>query len=554
MNAERRQIALRLGKTGTVLPKRGLASDDAAWFMPPNGSTIDTIALACAAFIILLIGWSRFYDPFAGDQALFLIGAEKLHAGGVLYHDFWDIKQPGVFAFFLFGGLIFGFNQIGEHAADLTWQLAFAVALVFGLRACFMKQRFVAAFAPIAVVGAYYAGSSSWHLLQVEELVGLPLFCCTWLLGEALRKSSKRLAIASGLFGGVVLSFKLIFLVIVVGLVVAVVFAMRATVSRDIRRATIGQWLIGVLIPIALVVAYAVLHSTETATLRTTFVIPMQVLFTLEMHAPVARLADSSLRFLLYFRGLILLGLIGLLSIDRTCAQAQMWRLVCIAWIISDTIVIAMQISSWWQYHFLLLIPPVGILATFGLASIIRNGLAGYRRAFVSLAVAGIVAYVAVPLPQGAIGTIMRVGQERPFDSADSLERYRTNTNSEYADALEDSALARHRAAGATVYVFGDPLIYLDSNTAQAIAMNSWAIQLFTPALWRQTVSELCEVRPEYVFVFDRFVGHLQRGDHGAALSLLSRDYVPAAHTRHGEWFKLANRSYDAHVCGSPLT
>jgi len=99
-----------------------------------------------------------------------------LHAGGVLYRDFWDIKQPGIFAFFLLGGLLFGFNQIGEHAADLIWQLAFAGALVLVLRECFSKQRFVAAFAPIAVVGAYYAGSSSWHLLQVEELVGLPLF------------------------------------------------------------------------------------------------------------------------------------------------------------------------------------------------------------------------------------------------------------------------------------------------------------------------------------------------------------------------------------------
>lgn len=417
-----------------------------------------------------------------------------------------------------------------------------------------MKQRFVGAFAPIAVVGAYYSGSSSWHLLQVEELVGLPLFCCTWLLIEALRKPAKRLAIASGVFAGIVLSFKLVLIVILVGLVVAVIFAMRATISRDVLRAAIGHWFIGILIPIAVVVGYAALHSTEAATLRTTFLIPIQVLFSIEMHAPIARLTDSSLRFLLYFRGLILLGLIGLFSVDRECAQAKIWRLVCIAWVVSDVIVIAIQISSWWQYHFLLLIPPVGILATLGLASIIRNGLASYKRAFVSLAVAGIVAYVTVPLPQGAIGTIMRVGQERPFESAGSLERYRINTNSEYADALEESTLARHRAAETTVYVFGDPLIYLDSNTAQAIAMNSWAIQLFTPALWRQTVSELCEVRPEYVFVFDRFLGHLQRGDHGAALSLLSRDYVPAAHTRHGDWFKLANPSYDAHVCGSPLS
>ena len=336
--------------------------------------------------MILVIGWSRLYDPFAGDQALFLIGAEKLQAGGVLYRDFWDIKQPGIFAFFLAGGRIFGFNQIGEHAADLGWQLAFAAALAFGLRTCLTKQRFVIAFAPLAVIGSYYAGSSSWHLLQVEELVGLPLFCSTWLLVEAFRRSSKRLAIASGVFGGVALAFKLIFIVILVALISAVIFSVGANVSRDALRSIATYWFVGLLIPVAVVVGYTVMHATESTTLNTTFAIPIEVLYSVEMHAPVARLADSAIRFLLYFRGLILLGLIGLFSVDRTSAQATMWRLICIAWIVADAIVIAIQISSWWQYHFLLLIPPVGILATFGLAFLIRTGLASAKGALVALA------------------------------------------------------------------------------------------------------------------------------------------------------------------------
>ena len=286
-------------------------------------------------------------------------------------------------------------------------------------------------------------------------------------------------------------------------------------------------------------------------TFKTTFVIPIQVLYTAEMHAPVARLADSTTRFLLYFRGLILLALIGLFGVKRASAEARMWRLICIVWITCDAIVIAIQISSWWQYHFLLLIPPIGILATLGLALIVRNLFVSYRRAIASLAVAGIVAYVAVPLPQGAIGTILRVGQQRPFESAGSLERYRIATNSEYADALDDSAVARQRAAGAAVYVFGDPLIYVDSDAAQAIAMNSWGIQLFTPALWKRTVAELCATRPEYVFVFDRFVSHLQTGDHGTTMALLSRDYARATRTKDGQWYKRTVRSYDAQLCGS---
>ena len=497
----------------------------------------EVIALACAALSIVAIGWSRCYDPFSGDQALFLIGADKLHAGGVMYRDFWDIKQPGVFLFFLLGGGIFGFDQIGEHAADLVWQLAFAAVLVFALRACFARQQFVAAFAPIAVIGAYYAGSSSWHLMQVEELVGLPLFCCAWLLVEALRTSSRKLAIASGVCGGIALVFKLIFLVILGGLVLAALVAARATVSKNAMRGTLASLLAGILLPVSVVVAYTIVHATEATTFDTTFVVPIQVFFTTEMHAPLARLADSAVRFVLYFRGLILLGLIGLFAAGRISSQAKTWRLVCIAWIVGDVIVIAIQISSWWQYHFLLLIPPFGILATFGLAYLVNNGLAGLKGAVASLVAAAVVSYVAVPLPQGAIGTLLLVARERPFESAGSLERYRIASNGEYADALEDSGFARRRTAGATVYVFGSPLIYVDSNAQQALAMNSWGIQLFTPALWKRAVAELCVARPKYVFVFDRFLWHLRTGDHGATMSVLSRDYAPAEQTKDGQWF-----------------
>ncbi len=333
---------------------------------PIRISALEAIALVCAFLILALIGWSRCYDPLVGDQALFLIGAEKLAAGGVLYRDFWDIKQPGVFAFFLAGGRLFGFDQIGEHAADLLWQLAFAAALVAGLRGCFGRERIVLAFAPLAVIGSYYAGSSSWHLLQVEELVGLPLFGCAALLLAAIRRSSARLALASGLCAAAVLAFKLLFAIIVLALVAATLATTRASLSRRSLRQLASPWLAGILLPVAAFTAYAVAHAATGTTLQTTFVIPVEVLLTAEMHAPAARLADSAMRFLLYFRGLIFLGLIGLVTADRTSARALAWRAIAAAWILADGVVIAIQLSSWWQYHFLLLVPPVGILASFG--------------------------------------------------------------------------------------------------------------------------------------------------------------------------------------------
>ena len=48
--------------------------------------------------VVVLAGIHLPY-PFAGDQALFLLGAAALDRGEVLYVDFWDIKQPGIYFF-----------------------------------------------------------------------------------------------------------------------------------------------------------------------------------------------------------------------------------------------------------------------------------------------------------------------------------------------------------------------------------------------------------------------------------------------------------------------
>jgi hypothetical protein len=63
--------------------------------------------------------------PFAGDQTLFLLGAAALDRGEVLYVDFWDIKQPGIYLFFWLAGRLFGFSKIGVHLLELIWQLKF---------------------------------------------------------------------------------------------------------------------------------------------------------------------------------------------------------------------------------------------------------------------------------------------------------------------------------------------------------------------------------------------------------------------------------------------
>jgi hypothetical protein len=53
-----------------------------------------------ALAMVVVLGGLKVYTPLDGDQALFLYTAQSIDAGGVLYVDVWDLKQPGIFWFY----------------------------------------------------------------------------------------------------------------------------------------------------------------------------------------------------------------------------------------------------------------------------------------------------------------------------------------------------------------------------------------------------------------------------------------------------------------------
>lgn len=493
-------------------------------------------ATSAAILLILIVGCLRLFDPFSGDQALFLVGAEKLHTGGVLYRDFWDIKQPGIFAFFLGGGLLFGFTQFGLHAADLTWELAFSVVLVLGLRDALEDRRW-STFAPIAIVGAYFTGSSPWHLLQVEGLVGLPLFCSAWFAIAAIGRPQRRtLVVLSGVCAGIVVLFKLL----LGGVVCAIVIAVGAAMFRRNERLAMvefsGMWISGVLFAFAGFAGYVIHFDLVREIVTTFFVLPV-TLNASAAHAPLSRLADSTLRFLLYFRGIIFLAVVGTVLVHD--ARTRPWRVASFVWLAAGAVAILLQDQSWWQYQFLLLLPPLGILATFGIAAVAGRVWTTGPRGVAWLALCGLAAYIAVPLPQAAVDAAQRIARERPFRSSRALMRYRSASSLEYAMAARDAAFLSHAGAGSReIYVFGNPLIYVLGRRGQAIALNGWALQLYTPHLWRRLDTQLRSVAPCYVFVLKEFAKGLIPKRSPPTAALIAAYYVPAQNTTDGTWFR----------------
>ena len=211
--------------------------------------------------VLLIVGSVAFLslrDGFSGDQTLFLIYSKAIGNGAVLYRDVWDIKQPAIFVFYLAAGKLFGFTEIGIHLLEIIYWLGFSLLLIVGLKKYFTNPLF-AVLTPLFTVGIYYSVSGSLHLTQAEALVGFPMFLCLWFCQKFLENpDKKRLLFWSGLFGGIVLTFKLMFLLILFAFWFWLFVFCFYLFGNNAKRFLVSAGLVslGLIIPIALVIFY----------------------------------------------------------------------------------------------------------------------------------------------------------------------------------------------------------------------------------------------------------------------------------------------------------
>ncbi len=492
---------------------------------------LSIVSVTCIAFLGVL----HVFDPLSGDQALFLVGAERLHSGGVLYKDFWDLKQPGIYVLYCVAGVLFGFSQIGVHVADVCWQVIFAVAVICGLRRGLRDARW-AAFAAVAIPGSYLAGSAPWHLVQTEELAGLPLFLMVWAGLESLadKKHWRWLQLLCGIAAGVALVFKLMFAIIIAAIALTLALVvLRERGFLEVKRAGFA-WSVGLALPLLAVGIYALYHGIVTELFRTSIMLPLEINATVPQ-APWARFVDGIMRYVLYFRGLIALAVFGIFL--RSDGRTKSWRIIGSVWWIAALLTIVLQRQSWWQYQFLLLVPPTGMLATFGVSELSHRVFAKGRFRIAWLGLCGVVSYVAVPLPQQALDLFHRVIELKPYSSEYALSRYRSSISPEFLQARRDATALHASVSDGKIYVLGNPLIYLESHTLQAVAVNGWAPHLYTPDIWEKWRFELRMTIPKHVFVLNEFAYALPAWSPSGA-AFMRCAYVNDTKTADGEWLK----------------
>lgn len=448
------------------------------------GPTRTWLAALVAIVGVTALGLLNLPYPFHGDQSLFLLMAEQLDHGAVLYRDTWDGKQPGIFVFYLAAGRVFGFSEIGVHSFELVYWLIFAITVVLALSRR-IRTPLALALAPVLIVGIYYLGSRPSHLTQIEILVGFPLFLTAWLANPISGQRSALRLILAGAAGGVALMLKLVVLPIVAAI------WLPALINNRWRSAirTVGLLSVGVGIILFPFIAYLVRHDIIERVAWTTFVLPFDAVGINERSPH--RLLRSTAWFVIFFFTPLVLAAVRLLAFRSRPDQIT---IAMLAWIVAAVPVTLLQL--WWSYHFLVFAVPVGLLAAEGLDNLASSWEDRARWSWPLLVI-----LLAGPLVS-VIYKTHQLAEHRFAVGDDDRLQYQESLHPGYREVQQEVAfLDEPESQPGSIFVFGNPRYQALSGRPTAIALNGWSPEYWSAEVWQWALDDLEATRPAYIYV-----------------------------------------------------
>lgn len=356
-----------------------------------------TFGIALIGFLALL----HVPYPFDHDQGLFMAGARAIAGGARLYVDFWDMKQPGIYWYYLAAGEAFGFDEVGLHLFDLLWMLALSWVLV-RIAARTMRSDLVIALTPLLCLGPFYAATSPWHMSQVEIIVALPLAATIALLldtGFDDRSLSAR-CFAAGALSALVIVLKAMLSLIPAAMIVLALWhaqrranaSLRDVIVRGLEPALLGA--AAALLPAVLYLAYT---GTLGDALWTLLTYPRLAVAEYPA-APPWRLRLGIEWFVHATWVLLPFALLGAWYDVR---RGSRFAMLALLWLVCSGVETLAQALSWWEYHFDLFFVPTGLLAARGfdvLASSDVLHAPRLRRGAFAVGLLALVATIAVPI------------------------------------------------------------------------------------------------------------------------------------------------------------
>jgi hypothetical protein len=482
--------------------------------------------------LVAAVGALNLPMPFGGDQAMFVVYARAMDAGLELYRDVWDSKPPGMYLLYVLAGKLFGFNQLGAHLLELLYLLAFS-AVVLRTSRDWLARRGARLALPPMTVGIYYLIAEPKQMVQAEVLAGLPIYLALWssTLGRS-PAAIRRWAFASGFAGGAVIWLKMYFLPILGAIWALTLFRARREpggLSRALAR-RIGWTAAGFALPVLALALWVAAHGVVAEFAWTAFVYPGSAIAQLEHD--FARMRQVGLWFGSSFAvALAFAGWAVCCTAFAGRRSGGMFAGALCALLV--TLLLVFGEKSWWKYYALILVVPLGLLASIGLDDALsRTG----RRGKIALAVLSL-ALVVAPLRHFAWKANALRRANFALTREDRTE-FRKAMHRPYRESLpEVEFIERFVEPDQTVHVFGDPLILMLAGRTNAVPINGWAPQTWSPEMWRTVLDQLRAERPDYVYM-TTFVARLSSRHFPELVDYVRDEYdlVVADGTR--AWFR----------------
>jgi hypothetical protein len=506
---------------------------------PPSPARLggnERLLIALSLGIVAILGVIHLPHPFSNDQALFLYGAKLLDAGERLYVEYWDNKQPGLYTFYLTGGRLFGFSETGVHLLELITLLVLGAIAAWSFRD-WLRDRRLAALIPLATVGAYYSAADTRFMTELEILIGLPLLVTLVLVARP--DASARHWFFAGLAGAAAVWLKLLLATLPATIwAVALWFEWRhdRCAPRRLVSQRIAPLVSGLVLGLGLIAVHAYIRGNLAGLLWTSFVYPFQAVGQIEP-TDVHTLLRAVRWWLIRFAPWILLAVIALVPLrsslrDRRTAMLLGWTLVAL-------VMISVQVYSWWPYHFLLLVVPVGILAVRGMDRLLAAVRERSTPSETGMKMVTALAILAATVP----GLLFWLPKARHFTASlldGDLAKpgvYQSLMSVPYRYYARDGAFLNEAdAKPGTIYVLGSPLYLLLSGRKAAIPTNGWSWAKLVPSQLERIPRELAAAAPAYVYITREMAVVVSRCC-AAIPEWLGREYSTLKADRQGTWF-----------------
>jgi hypothetical protein len=319
----------------------------------------------------LIIGSVSLIYPFGRDQGIYSYVAKLILNGKIDYKYSYNLRPPATHYTFALGQLLFGESFLGMRIFDLIWQIITAVFIYLTSRK-FIKNSLICLISATLYIFLHYR-LSYWHTLQTEGFMNLPIVVFVYLILRNIETvNQERLKIfITGIFIGIVVLYKGSIFPLIILIFIWIYFSGNYDIKK--RLSNLSVYALGLISIIFFTVLIYLLNNAFAQFWEIQSVqIPRYAKIGFQTES-LGFIIDNIIRLFCgsVYSPLIVLSLITLFVLFRTKKLNSKYTLIYL-WLAGSVISLIIQ-WKFFTYHFLIIIPPLCILASISYSLFIQN-------------------------------------------------------------------------------------------------------------------------------------------------------------------------------------